>query len=249
MGFIGEGREKMVDEFIARSYNEISKDLFNAKEWELLVKCVKYHTKTGKPRDLWRYVFEANDPPAKVPPFKIQLKPNVEPYIAKARKYNDEETRFLKLWNSKFIADGLGYINHESRWASRVLPVKKTDHEVYKKVKESRPLTDEEVIACYRETVDYVVVNSKCVPAAGQMPFQDVEIEKAAGCKYHGVFDFMSGFNQIAMEPKTAEILSSRTPLGIVTKYRWAMWTLLCTSKVAPRIHYVQFWVKIVRYG
>ena len=64
MGFIGEGREKMVDEFIARSYNEISKDLFNAKEWELLVKCVKYHTKTGKPRDLWRYVFEANDPPA-----------------------------------------------------------------------------------------------------------------------------------------------------------------------------------------
>ena len=75
----------------------------------------------------------------------------------------------------------------------------------------------------YRETVDYVVVNSKCVPLAGQMPFQDVALESAAGCKYHGIFDFVSGFNQIFMEALSAEILSSRTPLGIVTKNRMPM--------------------------
>ena len=83
--------------------------------------------------------------------------------------------------------------------------------------------SDEEILKSYRETVDYVVVNSKCIPLAGQMPFQDVVLEAASGCKYHGIFDFVSGFNQIGMEATTAEILSSRTPLGIVTKSRMPM--------------------------
>ena len=127
------------------------------------------------------------------------------------------------------IADGIGYINNNSRWASRVLPVKKRDDDMTHATKNeygkfSKPLKpDELILKSYRETVDYVVVNSICVPLAGQMPFQDVALESAAGCKYHGIFDFVSGFNQIFMEALSAEILSSRTPLGIVTKNRMPM--------------------------
>ena len=93
----------------------------------------------------------------------------------------------------------MGYINNNSRWASRVLPVKKRDEDLKnvpsnKNGKFSKPLKpDELIMKSYRETVDYVVVNSKCVPLAGQMPFQDVVLESAAGCKYHGIFDFVSG--------------------------------------------------------
>jgi hypothetical protein len=118
----------LIDEFIA-SYSQTSSNLFSPEEWKYLCDRVKYHSKTGALRDLWRDVFDPKDPPAKVPPFKIQLKPDAVPYIAKGRKYNEEELRFLKLWNEKLIADGIGYINNNSRWASRVLPVKKRDED------------------------------------------------------------------------------------------------------------------------
>ena len=119
-------KEHLIDEFILK-YNQINTNLFTPEQWDYLCHRVKYHTVTGKLRDLWRDAFDPKDPPAKVPPFKIQLKPNAIPYIAKNRKYNDEETRFLKLWNEYLIAGGMGFINNNSRWASRVLPVKKRD--------------------------------------------------------------------------------------------------------------------------
>ena len=108
-----------------RGVKQVNSNLFSIEEWDYLCDRVRYHSVTGKPRDLWRDVFNPKDPPAKVPPFKIKLKPNAEPYIAKARKYNEEEIRFLKLWNEILIAGGMRYLNNNSRWASRVLPVKK----------------------------------------------------------------------------------------------------------------------------
>ena len=65
----------------------------------------------------------------------------------------------------------------------------------------------------YRQTDDYVVVNSKCVPLAGQMPFQDVALEHVAGMEVLGGFDFVTGFSQILNHTDTKEILSVRTPL------------------------------------
>ena len=122
---------------------------------------------------MWRKEFRPSDPPAQTPPFTIKLKPNAIPYIAKARKYNDEEIRFLNLWNEKLIDGGLAYYNHSSRWASRVLPVKKRSDDILSEISSSNgklskpPKSDESLLKIYRETTDYVVVNSKCVPLAG----------------------------------------------------------------------------------
>ena len=95
----------LIEEFITR-FKQDNSNLFSIEEWDYLCDRVRYHSVTGKPRDVWRDTFDPKDPPAKVPPFKIQLKPNSEPYIAKSRKYNEEEIRFLKLWNESLIAGG-----------------------------------------------------------------------------------------------------------------------------------------------
>ena len=101
------------------------------------------------------------------------------PYICKSRKYNDEEYQFLKAHNQSLVDAGLGYVNHNSRWASRVLPVKKKD---YGTSQLSKPLPQSELLmAAYRQTVDYVVVNRKCISLAGEMPYQDVALEHAMG--------------------------------------------------------------------
>ena len=230
MGLLDCGeQQKHMKEFVACNANSNNGKMFTPDEWISIELIVCKNTITNEDRNIWRKEFRPSDPPAQTPPFTIKLKPNVIPYIAKARKYNDEEIRFLNLWNKKLIDGGLAFYNHQSRWASRVLPVKKRTDDILVDVsssngKMSKPLkSDEALLKLYRETTDYVVVNSKCVPLAGQMPFQDVALEMAAGCKYFGVFDFVSGFNQIGNSKETAEILSSRTPGGIVTKSRMPM--------------------------
>ena len=192
-----------------------------------MVKALSYHGVTGKPRDIWRESFCNKDPPANVPPFKPVLKKDAVPYICKARKYNDEEYNFLKLHNQQIVEDNMGNINHQSRWASRSLPVKKANYKPFQykgRNEEARKAEYHQwLLEVYRQTVDYVVVNSKCVPLAGQMPFQDVALEHVAGMEVLGNFDFVTGFSQILNHPDMKEILSVRTPIGIMTPDRMPM--------------------------
>ena len=105
-----------------------------------------------KPRDVWRTEFCPRDPPARVPEFHVKLKENAVPYICKSRKYNDEEYQYLKLHNQAIIDAELGFINHDSRWASRVLPVKKKDYTPTGGSQLSKPLSQSELLmAAYRQ--------------------------------------------------------------------------------------------------
>ena len=134
----------------------------------------------GTQRDIWREVFCNKDPPAKVPPFKPVLKDAAIPYICRNRKYNKEEFQFLKSWNQSLVDDGVASINCTSRWASRALPVKKASYKNFKLETESKSDHKEYInwlMQVYRQTVDYVVENSKCVPMAGQMPYQYIALE------------------------------------------------------------------------
>ncbi len=76
------------------------------------------------------------------------------------------------------------------------MPVKKKEYTgLAKERMNGKEMTEEEfVMAAYRQTIDYIQVNSRCVPLVGQMPFQDTALEVAQGCGIHGVFDFVSGF-------------------------------------------------------
>ncbi|KAE9283919.1 hypothetical protein PF008_g27283 [Phytophthora fragariae] len=55
--------------------------------------------------DLFRSRLGA-DPPAKVPPMRIRLKPGAKPYRCKARKYPPEVRRFMEDFNAKLVELG-----------------------------------------------------------------------------------------------------------------------------------------------
>eukprot|EP00644_Phytophthora_capsici_P003253 jgi/Phyca11/102668/e_gw1.7.655.1 len=64
--------------------------------------------------DIWR-VNLGDDPPAKVPPLKIRLKPGAKPYKTKARKYPPELQRFLEDFNNTLVSLGWVYENPDAR--------------------------------------------------------------------------------------------------------------------------------------
>ena len=66
-----------------------------------------------------------DDPPAKVPPMKINIDPNAVPYRCKLRKYGYEEKEFLTNFIKELEAAGYIYKNMNSRWASPLHPVRK----------------------------------------------------------------------------------------------------------------------------
>ena len=65
--------------------------------------------------------------PASVTPFKTQLKPNAKPFRSKARRYNTEDSEFLKTFVDELLKYGLVKGNYNSEWASPVFVVKKSE--------------------------------------------------------------------------------------------------------------------------
>ncbi|GMF16191.1 unnamed protein product [Phytophthora fragariaefolia] len=99
--------------------------------------------------DIWRLRL-GDDPPARVPPMKIRLKPSAKPYRCKPRKYLPEARKFLDEFNDELVRLGWVYENTESRWACPALPVRKTGGE-------------------FRQTSDYKPVNGDMEAIVGVM--------------------------------------------------------------------------------
>ena len=98
------------------------------------------------------------DLPAKVTPFKTQLKPNAKPFRSKARRYNTEDSEFLKRFVDELLKYGLVKENYNSEWASPVLVVKKSD-------------------GGRRMTVDLRGVNALCESTVWPMPFMEAIVK------------------------------------------------------------------------
>ncbi|KAE9267331.1 hypothetical protein PF008_g31381 [Phytophthora fragariae] len=109
--------------------------------------------------DIWRLRL-GDDPPARVPPMKIRLKPGAKPYRCKPRKYPPEVRRFLDDFNAELVRLGWVYENTESRWACPALPVRKTGGE-------------------FRQTADYKPVNGDMEAIVGVMPNLQTDLECA----------------------------------------------------------------------
>ncbi|POM77826.1 Hypothetical protein PHPALM_4727 [Phytophthora palmivora] len=149
----------------------------------------------------WRLEL-GNDPPARVPPLKIKLKPTASPYRCKMRQYSPEKSAFLEKFNRKLVDLGCVYENRQSRWRCPALPVKK-------------PNTDD-----YRQTVDYRPINAITEPIAGVMPSIEVALEHCRGKKYYALFDFLKGFWQLPFHENSREYLSYMTNKGVFTPTR-----------------------------
>ncbi|POM65946.1 Hypothetical protein PHPALM_18267 [Phytophthora palmivora] len=93
--------------------------------------------------------------------------------------------------------------NPDSRWASPVLPVKK-----------SADLMD------LRQTTDYRAVNELTDVRAAVMPILSVAMENARGMNHFGLFDFLKGFWQLPLAEQCQEFLSYMTDEKIFTPRR-----------------------------
>ncbi|KAJ8576744.1 hypothetical protein ON010_g2463 [Phytophthora cinnamomi] len=142
------------------------------------------------------------DPPARVPPMRIRLKPGAKPYKCKARKYPPEVRRFMEEFNQQLEELGWIYENPNSRWACPALPVRK-------------PSADG-----YRQTADYKPVNIQVEGIVGVMPNPQVDLELVKDCEFFGLFDFIKGYWQIALDEACQEILSYMTDRKIYTPRR-----------------------------
>ncbi|KAH9087826.1 hypothetical protein LEN26_019792, partial [Aphanomyces euteiches] len=155
---------------------------------------------------VWRAKFRGTDEPADVPAMRIKLKPNVQPYLCKARKTNPLETKFLEAFGRQLESDGVIFANASSAFCSPVNPVMKPSGK--KLLKASGEWTQEELLLYYRLTINYRTINSMTVAMAGAMPFQFMVLESVKDAKFLGIFDLTKGFWQLPLAKDSQEILS-----------------------------------------
>jgi len=141
------------------------------------------------------------DLPAKVTPFKTQLKPNAKPFRSKARRYNTEDREFLKRFVDELLKYGLVKENYNSEWASPVLVVKKSD-------------------GGRRMTVDLRGVNALCESTVWPMPFMEAIVNYLAGSKFWFKLDAFKGFWMMPLAEECQEMFSFMTDRGVYTPLR-----------------------------
>ena len=151
--------------------------------------------------DIWRLTL-GNDPPANVPPLKLRLKPEAQPYKCHARRYSPEKSTFLETFNAQLVELGLVRANKTSRWACPAVPVRK-------------PRSNE-----FRQTNDYRPVNAMTEAIVGVMPNLTVALERCSGKKCFAMFDLVKGFWQLPLDPESQEILSYMTDKAVYTPLR-----------------------------
>ncbi|GMF48225.1 unnamed protein product [Phytophthora fragariaefolia] len=110
---------------------------------------------------IWRLKL-GDDPPARIPPMKVRLKPGTKPYRCKARRYPPEVRKVLDKFNDELVRLGWVHENTESRWACPVLPVRKSGGEFW-------------------QTSDYKPVNAFIEAIVGVMPDLHVDLEDVKG--------------------------------------------------------------------
>ncbi|KAE9185100.1 hypothetical protein PF005_g21391 [Phytophthora fragariae] len=152
--------------------------------------------------DVWRLELRA-DPPANVPPLEVRLQDGARPTKCKPRKYPPHIRQFLRDFNSRLVELGLDYENPDSRWASPVLPVKK-----------SADIMD------LRQTTDYRGPNAVTETMAAVMPILSLVVENASGMEHFGLFDFLKGFWQLPLAEISQEFISYMTDEKIFTPRR-----------------------------
>ena len=156
--------------------------------------------------DIWRSKL-GPDPPAKVPPMKINLKPDAKPTKAANRRYPPMYREFMHKRLTELEKFGMVYRNNQSRYSSAVHVVPKVD----------KPTDIDKHL---RWTVDTRAVNAQTETMTWPMPNLDVVSESIAGSKYFASLDFMKGYWQMPLHEDSQEIMSMVTDRAVYTPTR-----------------------------
>jgi transposase InsO family protein len=154
--------------------------------------------------DVWRTRL-GNDPPAAIPAFEVKLKPGIQPFRAKARRYSQEQSQAI----AKEVADmekaGLLRRNWAATWANPVMALPKPHGRGWRLV------------------VDLVQTNRRCEPRANTLPLMESQWEMLAGATCFASIDLHKGFWQIALAENSQEYFTIITDKGCYTPTRLMM--------------------------
>jgi len=117
-----------------------------------------------------------SDPPARVEPLKIRLKPDHRPVRATQRRYAPPQRAFISSTIQKLQEIGAVFPNPKSRWASPALAVAKPGAENF------------------RFTVDLRAPNSMTEPVASAMPNLESLFQTTAGSKVFAKLDLCHAY-------------------------------------------------------
>ncbi|KAH9145267.1 hypothetical protein AeRB84_010825 [Aphanomyces euteiches] len=153
--------------------------------------------------DVFRLGF-GSDPPVKVPPLHVRLKPGVSPVRCSARRYPPAHQLFLEQHMAELEAAGLVYLNTTSRWATPPRIVPKQD-------------------GSYRMTVDTRAVNARTQPLQWPMPQLEVAMGAVVGSRYFFTLDWFRGYWQLPLGSTSQELFTIMTHRGMYTPTRVSM--------------------------
>ncbi|KAE8907163.1 hypothetical protein PF005_g27403 [Phytophthora fragariae] len=133
-----------------------------------------------------------DDPPVKVAPLKVRLKPDATPTKAQPRRLPPNDRDFLERHVAKLLEKKLVYRNTRSRWASapRIVRKKEQDYD---------PTADP------RMTVDTRAVNDRTEAMPWTMPILEVVVGELEGAKVFFVLDWFRGYWQLPLHPDSQE--------------------------------------------
>lgn len=139
-------------------------------------------------------------PPAKVKPLEISLRPNSVPNRA-LQEIPHAETRIYEPIYGKYSEAWICCYRRECRMDPCPLIVPK------------KP-------AMYRLTIDYCLINAAKVPIFWPMPLIDAELNDVRGSKIFGNIDFCSRYWQLALATRCQHLLTFMIPRGVVKPAR-----------------------------
>lgn len=155
----------------------------------------------NKFRDAFRINLEA-DPPARVEPFRIKLKPNHRPVHAKQRRYPPPQHAFISATVMELEAVGAIRPNPQARWASPVLVVPKHGTEKFS------------------FNVNLRAPNRETVPIASAMPDLEQLIQPTAGSQVYAKMDTCHAYWQLPLHKDSHYCTSIQSPIGVYTPHR-----------------------------
>jgi hypothetical protein len=169
------------------------------------------HNLVMRYRDIFRIKQDVRDPPVKVPPMRVTLKPGAAPVRTKTRRQAPLVRDFMRLETDRQLENGLAYLNNESHWTSAPFVVKK-------KVQEGEPLP--ELIKLFRMTIDLRKVNEVTEETIWPMPDLEQDLKNLHGAKYFATFDLANGYWQFPLHEDSQEMFSYITDRGVFTPTR-----------------------------
>ncbi|KAE8913634.1 hypothetical protein PF005_g23252 [Phytophthora fragariae] len=157
-------------------------------------------------QDMFRLQF-SDDPPVRVAPLQVSLKPGVTPTKSQPRRYSPDDRAFLERHVDALWQHSLVFRNPRSRWASapRIVRKKEQDHD---------PL------AGPRMTVYTRAENERTEAMPWPMPVLEVVIGELEGAHVFFVLDWFRGDCQLPLHPDSQEYFTFVTHRGMYTPTR-----------------------------